>query len=253
GISTFDTVDAATLRSLATLRKAFNFDSSVTQAQMDSWVTVTFNENGDNDSITLTAKPGFIINNGDRSIQSVTFARLQGITGVSPRTAQLAQLFLTDINEANLQSHKTLNNYFRGLTDQAMINNNMIAIRSGGPNAGPYTITLRANDGKVFPGNVKEITSISFNVNTTGILTTVPRTSLSDTPTANDLLPANLNTVSTLTKLFSSFNAATLNLVTATVEGTGSNTQVRLTTKDPGFTFANGTRTIISIAFTPRP
>ncbi|MGL5590661.1 MAG: hypothetical protein ACRDCH_01115 [Metamycoplasmataceae bacterium] len=159
-ISTFDTADGA-LGSLNTLRKLFIFDSSITQTIIDEGLIVEFIEGGSRDYITLTAKTGYIINNGDRSIQSVIFTQRQGIPGAS-RESQLTILTNNDITGANLSSHKTINNFFSGITDQAMINSNMSA-RLNTLENGWYTITLIANSGKLFAGGA-EITSIAFQV-----------------------------------------------------------------------------------------
>ncbi|MGL5643673.1 MAG: hypothetical protein ACRCW3_02765, partial [Metamycoplasmataceae bacterium] len=135
--------------------------------------------------------------------------------------------------------------------DQAFIDQNVtVSLNTVGVNR--HTITLTVKDGRIFNNNQATITSVQFEV-IDQVLITRPRTSLGEIPTASELQNS-LHTVATLSKLFTSFNTADLSRVTSVVEGTGSNTIVRLRA-NVGFLFSDGTNTtntIVSIPFTPR-
>ncbi|MGL5205710.1 MAG: hypothetical protein ACRC7B_02235, partial [Metamycoplasmataceae bacterium] len=240
-ISTFDTRPGTTLESLNTLKKVFNIN--IDQSIIDNGLEVTFNPaTGNNSSITLTAKPGYIINDGIRSIQSSTFPERIGIAG-TPRMTPLATLNENDI--ANLHSLQTLGNFFDGLTAEILANN--ITSKLNTLENGFYTITLRANEENLFQGG-REITSVEFKYNV--ILNVSSISPVTNAPTRDDINPANLNTMTTLNKLFWNLPDDALNKLTAEI-APGSNTVVRLRTKD-GYVFTNLSRTISSVRFTPQ-
>ncbi|MGL5590663.1 MAG: hypothetical protein ACRDCH_01125 [Metamycoplasmataceae bacterium] len=247
-ISTFDTGNDTALKSLATIRKVFNIDPNLTQAQMDARVSVTFTNNDGNDFITLTAKPGFVINDDSPSIQSATFTQKEGIPGIR-KEAQLATLHIDDL--ANPSSHKVVNNFFSEITDQAMINQNMtVRLNTLGTNL--YTLTLIANEGKMFKGG-PEITSIQFSVNTVRNIGITRLSNISNPPTANDLVEPRLSTVFTLSKFFAGITNETLTRLQTVeyIRGAGtSNHFVKLTAKD-GWAFEGGATTLTSLGFRP--
>ncbi|MGL5643880.1 MAG: hypothetical protein ACRCW3_03875 [Metamycoplasmataceae bacterium] len=247
-ISTFDTLNNTALKSLATIRKVFNIDPNLTQAQMDARVNVTFTNNDGDDFITLTARPGYVINDDSPSIQSATFTQLEGIPGVR-KAAQLATLDIDDL--ANPSSHKVVNNFFSEITDQAMINQNMtVRLNTLGTNL--YTLTLIAKEGKMFKDG-KEITSVQFSVNTVRNIGITRLSNISNPPTANDLREPNLSTVFTLSKFFAGITTETLTrLKTVThIPGAGTNFHfVRLEAKD-GWAFEGGATTLTSLGFRP--
>ncbi|MGL5643739.1 MAG: hypothetical protein ACRCW3_03140 [Metamycoplasmataceae bacterium] len=247
-ISTFDTVDGTTLQSLNTLKKVFNLD--IDQETINLALTVTLNTSGFNATITLTANVGYIINDGERSIESETFRPLIGIP-VTPRDAELAKLNSDDINK-DTRSVKTLNNFFEGIT-QDIIDNDMNVLLRPLTN-GFYTIVLIANGGKIFEGG-KNIESVEFQFDVILDITVI--NPVTNPPTENDLLPENLETVETLSKLFDNFTEADLDRVTIiyTPPATaGGSANLTLTTIEGYLVRFNGNlqTTLVSV-FTPQP
>ncbi|MGL5590466.1 MAG: hypothetical protein ACRDCH_00105 [Metamycoplasmataceae bacterium] len=244
-ISTFDTA-VGTISTLKTLKKLFVID--IEQSVIDAGLTVTFNESGDTDSITITAKTGYIINDGDRSIQSATFPQRQGITGTA-RASQRAKLNEDDIN-LRLTSAKTINNFFDDIT-QTMVANDLTVILNTLEDDF-YTITLRANDDKLFLEG-RTITSVPFQVNL--YLNIVRISPIIDVPTVSDINEENLHTLETLSKLFQNFTSDNFDKVTVRLAGTSNNHFVQITAK-PGYLLRNGEAaetTLLSDFFTPQP
>ncbi|MGL5643740.1 MAG: hypothetical protein ACRCW3_03145 [Metamycoplasmataceae bacterium] len=245
-ISTFDILPG-NLETLKTLRKIFhiNFEQEI----IDNGLIVTFNEViGDGDSITLTAKPGYIINDEERSIQSEIFSLKKWILG-TPRTDQLAKLNEDDINQ-NLSSFKTVNNFFEDITPE-MIDNDL-TVRLNPLLDGFYTITLRANDNNLFLDG-REITSIEFKVDL--LINITPREALIEIPTLNDVSEVNLKTVNTLSKLFNNVTEEDLDKMDVEIFEGGGQRMITLRAIE-GYLFKvnnNTQKSVASVSFVPQP
>ncbi|MGL5643881.1 MAG: hypothetical protein ACRCW3_03880, partial [Metamycoplasmataceae bacterium] len=247
-INSFETT-GDNLQSVATLQKVFNF--SFDQATITAGLTAVFTENSTNDFITITAKDGYIFNNGHRSIISASFNQIQGIAGTPKATLDPGtQMVPSDFNNpTSLKSLNTIRKLFNGITTQAMIDNNMTVRLNNLPN-NQYTITLIANDGKTFLDG-EEITSIVFQTNATTTLNISRRTTLLDTPTQSQL-ENDLHTFEVLNYLFNGITVPILDNITSELSTSGGNTIVILKPKS-GYAFPQGAVQVVSIGFTPRP
>ncbi|MGL5617430.1 MAG: hypothetical protein ACRCWU_00010 [Metamycoplasmataceae bacterium] len=157
-ISTFDTTEW-TIKSLETLSKVFVID--VDQEVVDNGLIVTFDNNLHNAWITVKAKPGYMLNNGDMdTIVSETFEELQGMPGES-RPAPSADLSPQDIDETNLHTFATLEKLFTNLTIPQVENDITASLNELADDF--YSITLRAKGKKMFKDG-RAITSVTFSL-----------------------------------------------------------------------------------------
>ncbi|MGL5205516.1 MAG: hypothetical protein ACRC7B_01215 [Metamycoplasmataceae bacterium] len=195
-------------------------------------------------SIGLQARSGYIIDNGVTnvgSITSVAFPELTGIEG-SKRDTPLSPTPLTSDDIDNLHSMETLSNFFDGLTPEILTNDTTSELNT--LDNVFYTITLKANDGKLFRTG-KEITSIEFKYNIVINITKIEP--ILDTPTESDLSGPDLESMTTLSKLFNLTDDDLTKITVRTIPR-----RVQLGTKE-GYIFSNNSIRLNSAIFTPKP
>ncbi|MGL5204916.1 MAG: hypothetical protein ACRC63_01560, partial [Metamycoplasmataceae bacterium] len=209
-------ISPVNIESLETLSKLFVFDESFDQIMINKAFTITLNENTWDgkpaNSITLIRRPGYTIN-GLTSITSSIFRVQMILSNVTVIQSPVLKLNTTDVS-AHLLSTKTLQNFFT-LTDE-QVYDNVIAILNGDIFSGnPLTITLRANDGSIFPDG-KEITSVEFTVDIMIYFTprVIPGFNLNVNNLTNNLLSDLV-----MKSLFTGYSVQNLNNITARVNG----------------------------------
>ncbi|MGL5733196.1 MAG: hypothetical protein ACRCXE_03945, partial [Metamycoplasmataceae bacterium] len=218
-----DEINDQNKSSLATLKNMFVLDDSITQDIIDDALTVTVNDFTEPvmKSVTLTVNPGYILN-GDESINSIEsnrFVPQTTIRGVALRENPILTMYLEDIT-TNLHTRRTLDNFFT-VNDAQVTGNNFTSHLNGDPNSGnTLTITLRAIEGRIFPGG-REITSVSFVLpEILGDVTAKPAGI--DNVTNADVEGENLQSLNTLEKIFDGLDADIVTHITATIASAGT-------------------------------
>ncbi|MGL5732788.1 MAG: hypothetical protein ACRCXE_01840, partial [Metamycoplasmataceae bacterium] len=146
----------------------------------------------------------------------------------------------------NLHTRRTLDNFFT-VNDAQVTGNNFTSHLNGDPNSGnTLTITLRAIEGKIFPGG-REITSVPFVLpEILGDVTAKPAGI--DNVTNADVEGDNLQSLNTLEKIFDGLDADIVTHITATIASAGTGNIWRVTIRaNAGFAFQNSTQITSSI------
>ena len=245
----FDEVTASQI-SITTLQKLFNIDE-------DSFKNVSaVLKNGNaafdgTNQIVLTAKDGFVFENGTNTLESGLFSISFSILPITVKNNSDSILF--DEVTASQISITTLQKLFN--IDEDSFKNVSAVLKNG--NAafdGTNQIVLTAKDGFVFENGTNTLESGLFSISFSKLLITVI-----DNP--GDISKEEITDPITITMLQKLFNidADSFKNVNAKVKNAvsvGTTNQVVLTAKD-GFVFENGTNTLesglFSISFSKLP
>ena len=237
----FDEVTASQI-SITTLQKLFNIDE-------DSFKNVSaVLKNGNaafdgTNQIVLTAKDGFVFENGTNTLESGLFSISFSILPITVKNNSDSILF--DEVTASQISITTLQKLFN--IDEDSFKNVSAVLKNG--NAafdGTNQIVLTAKDGFVFENGTNTLESGLFSISFSKLLITVI-----DNP--GDISKEEITDPITITMLQKLFNidADSFKNVNAKVKNAvsvGTTNQVILTAKD-GFVFENGTNTLESGLF----
>ena len=237
----FDEVTASQI-SITTLQKLFNIDE-------DSFKNVSaVLKNGNaafdgTNQIVLTAKDGFVFENGTNTLESGLFSISFSILPITVKNNSDSILF--DEVTASQISITTLQKLFN--IDEDSFKNVSAVLKNG--NAafdGTNQIVLTAKDGFVFENGTNTLESGLFSISFSKLLITVI-----DNP--GDISKEEITDPITITMLQKLFNidADSFKNVNAKVKNAvsvGTTNQVVLTAKD-GFVFENGTNTLESGLF----
>ncbi|MGL5732879.1 MAG: hypothetical protein ACRCXE_02330, partial [Metamycoplasmataceae bacterium] len=244
-------VEAQNINTSANLKKLFDHLNDINAAHIEFSLDDNGFGSGTSHTITLTAKSGFVFENGLTSI-SKTFT-LENVLIITPKIEDVI-LSVNEINDEAFKNPLTLNKLFNGVN---LITNENVTITISDEEQGSgtsHTITLTRKDGFVFENGLTSI-SKTFTLETN--LEISPK-DLSNLFLSRKDITTDLETLATLSKLFNGLNDTNLitNIKEIKLVGGdiitdlgGSKHRITLIANE-GFVFANGTYEITSQEFT---